>query len=67
MKIDRVKLIATMAERNMTCTRLAKLTGVALSTISSIRSGKACLLETAILIADALRVEVEDLQEVPKE
>lgn len=66
MKIDRVKLIATMAERDMKCTQLAKITGVALSTISSIRSGKSCLLETALLIADALRVEVEDLLEERK-
>ena len=66
MKIDRVKLIATMAERDMKSTQLAKITGVALSTISSIRSGKACLLETALLIADALRVEVEDLLEERK-
>lgn len=67
MRIDRVKLIATMAERNMTCTKLAKLTGISRSTVTSVRSGKSCTYETASLIADALRVEVEDLQEVPKE
>ena len=67
MKIDRVKLIATMAERDMKCTRLARLTGLSRSTITSARSGKSCSYETAMLIADALRVEVEDLQEVPKE
>lgn len=66
MRIDRVKLIATMAERDMSCTQLAKLTGVSRSTITSVRSGKSCFLETALLIADALRVEVEDLLEERK-
>lgn len=61
MKIDRVKLIAIMAERNMTCTKLSKQTGIALSTISSIRSGKSCLYETATKIAKALGVDVSEI------
>ncbi len=66
MRIDRVKLIATMAKRDITCTRLAKLTGMSRSTITSARSGKSCTYETARLIAGALRVDVEDLQEEAK-
>ncbi len=61
MRIDRVKLIALMAERDMVCKRLVNLTGLSRSSITSVRSGKSCSQETAELIASALGVDVSEL------
>lgn len=61
MRIDRVKLISLMAERDMPCNRIVKLTGLSRSTVTSVRSGKSCSQETAELIAEALGVDVSEL------
>lgn len=62
MKIDRVKLISLMAERNMSANELAKKAGLAISTVSNIRSGKSCANKTGQAIAKALCVELKTLE-----
>lgn len=54
MRIDRVKLIAEMARRDISCKRLVELSGVSRMTITSVRSGKSCSMETAEKLAAVL-------------
>ena len=63
MRIDRVKLIAEMARRDVTSTRLAEAAGVSRVTVSALRCGKTCTAETAGRIARALGVDVTDIME----
>lgn len=46
-RIDRVKLVAAMARAELTGQQLAERSGVSRVTITAIRSGKSCSLETA--------------------
>lgn len=59
IRIDRVKLITCMAEKEISARQLAELSGITPSTISNIRSGKTCAFKTAEAIAKALRVPVD--------
>lgn len=61
MRIDRVKLIAEMAKRDITSIRLAEKAGISRVTVSSVRCGKACAPDTAGKIAAALGVTVESI------
>lgn len=54
MRIDRVKLIAEMARRNISCNRLVELSGVSRPTLTAVRSGKSCSMETAEKLAAVL-------------
>ena len=54
MRIDRVKLIAEMARRDINCSRLVELSGVSRVTVTSVRSGKSCSKETAERLAAVL-------------
>ena len=54
MRIDRVKLIAEMARRDISCKRLVELSGVSRMTSTSVRSGKSCSMETAEKLAAVL-------------
>lgn len=54
MRIDRVKLIAEMARRDINCSRLVELSGVSRVTVTSVRSGKSCSKETAEKLAAVL-------------
>lgn len=54
MRIDRVKLIAEMARRDISCKRLVELSGVSRMTITAVRSGKSCSMETAEKLAAIL-------------
>lgn len=54
MRIDRVKLIAEMARRDISCNRLVELAGVSRPTLTSVRSGKSCSMETAEKLAAVL-------------
>lgn len=54
MRIDRVKLIAEMARRDINCNRLVELSGVSRVTITNIRGGKSCSKETAEKLAAVL-------------
>ena len=54
MRIDRVKLIAEMARRDIYCNRLVELSGVSRMTVTAVRSGKSCSKETAEKLAAVL-------------
>ena len=61
MRIDRYKLLVEMAKKDLTTFNLAELAGVSRGTVSSIRSGKACSIQTAGKIARALGVDVTEI------
>lgn len=54
MRIDRVKLIAEMARRDISCNRLVELAGVSRPTLTAVRSGKSCSMKTAEKLASVL-------------
>lgn len=62
MRIDRIKLIVLMAERDMTIGRLAELSRLSVGTISQVKSGKSCTPKTGNAIAKALGVPVDELE-----
>lgn len=63
MRIDRIKLVAELARRDMTQSKLADLAGVSRATVNYIKSGKNCSDEVGKKIAEALGVPVEKLIE----
>ena len=63
MRIDRVKLIAEMARKEIKTLELARKAEVSRMTISAVRSGKSCTKKSADRIAKALGVPVESLLE----
>lgn len=63
MRIDRVKLIAEMARQSITGIELAKKAGVSRSTVTGLRGGKSCSAVTAMKLASALGIPVEELVE----
>lgn len=67
MRIDRVKLIAEMARRDLKVNELAELAGVSRVTITSMRGGKSCSKNSVLHVARALGVDVTELMEVVKE
>lgn len=62
MRIDRVKLIAEMARKEISIDDLAARSGVSRSSITSLRGGKSCRESTIARIAEALNVRPEDLK-----
>ena len=63
MRIDRIKLVAELARRDMTQSKLADLAGVSRATVNYIKSGKSCSDEVGKKIAEVLGVPVEKLIE----
>ena len=61
MRINRVRLIAKMAENEMSTTALAEKSGLSRCTVSAVRSGKACSTGTALKIASALGVQLKEI------
>ena len=61
MRIDRVKLITLLAEREIKQIELAQMAKVSRATISSVICGKSVAFETAQKISTALGVEPEEL------
>ena len=61
VRIDRVKLITEMARRDLNVKTLAERAGIRRDTVSDVRSGKTCKLETAEKIAAGLGVPLADL------
>lgn len=57
-RISTVRFAAALAQRDMTCSELASLSGVSRGTISAIRSGKRCRPETAEKIAAVLGQDI---------
>ena len=64
MRIDRIKLVAELARRDMTQSKLAELAGVSRATINYIKGGKSCSDEVGEKIAGALGVPVDELIEM---
>lgn len=64
MRINPKKLILAMYDRDLSVVQLSALSGVSRVTISNIKSGKSCSVETRNKIAKALEVEPESLLEV---
>lgn len=63
MRINRIKLITEMARQDITQLKLVELSGVSRATISGIQNGRSCSSNTAVKIADALKVPIEQLLE----
>lgn len=63
MRIDRVKLIAEMARRDINVNELAALAGISRATVTALRGGKSAHANTIKHVAQALGVAVEDLME----
>lgn len=63
MRIDKAKLAAELARRDLTQKRLAELAGVSRATVSCIRAGKSCSDEVAKKIADALNIDLKKIIE----
>lgn len=63
MRVNRVKLISLMAEKNIKNNELANYSGLARATISAVRGGKSCTADTAAKIAKALNVPLEEIAE----
>lgn len=63
MRIDRVKLTTEMARQDMTQLKLAELSNVSRATISGIQNGRSCSSRSAVKIAGALNIPIEQLLE----
>lgn len=63
MRIDRVKLIAEMAKQNIGVADLSEKASVSRSTVTAMRGGKSCNVNSARRVAAALGVSVESLME----
>ena len=67
MRIDRVKLIAEMARRDLKVNELAELAGVSRVTITALRGGKSCSKNSVLHVARALGVDVTEIMEEVKQ
>ena len=63
MRIDRVKLIAEMARRDLTTLALAEKSGISRITICSMRSGKSVREDSAVRVAAAMGLSLDDIKE----
>lgn len=63
MRIDRVKFATALARKDITCMKLAELSGVSRVTVTSVKGGKSCSKETADKLAAGLGVPVADILE----
>lgn len=61
VRIDRKKLMVEMVKRDISVSELSSRSRVSLSTVSGIRSGRACSPKTAKALADVLSVPVDTL------
>ena len=61
--INEIKLAIHTVRTGMGTRELSEKSGVGMSAICNIRSGKKCRIETAVKIANALGVEVTELLE----
>ena len=63
MRLNRERLAAIMARKDMKQKTLAEMTGTSRATINGVCCGRSCSPKTAIAIADALDMELVDLTE----
>lgn len=63
VRIDRIRLIAEMARKDIKASELAEKAQVSRSTITALRGGKSCNVNSVRRVAAALGVTVEELKE----
>jgi len=63
VRINRKKLLLAMLDQDMKVGQLVEKSGLSRCTVSAIRSGKTCNLETVQKISKALGVEPEEIIE----
>lgn len=63
MRINRKKLLLAMLDHDMKVNQLVKKSGLSRCTVSAVRGGKSCNMETVQKIAMALEVEPEEIIE----
>ena len=61
MQINRIKLIALMAQKRMTCEELAQKANVSRNTVSKLRAGYRCQNVVGVAIARGLGVDITEL------
>lgn len=61
MRLDMVKVVATMKEKGMRQKDIMERSGLSRNTISAICNGKSCTDDTAKKLAEAFGVKVEEL------
>ena len=64
MRVNREKLACLLIQHDMSVNGLVERSGLTRSTVSAVRSGKSCSVNTAKKLAEALGVRTEDLVEV---
>lgn len=63
MRLNRIKLVKELVKQDLTQQQLAEKAGITRATVNGIKNGKSCSDKSAILIADALGVPIEQLLE----
>ena len=63
MRIDEIKFAVAMVKKGYNLTTLAKDCGISRATLTAAKAGKRIKPETAVIIANALGVEVADILE----
>ena len=63
MRIDRIKLITEMAKQEVTINAVAEKAGLTRATVSAVKGGKSCKVETAEKLAAGLGVPLATLLE----
>lgn len=63
MRVNRKKLLLTMLDLDMKVGQLVEKSGLSRCTVSAVRSGKTCSLETVQKLAQALGVEPKEITE----
>ena len=58
MRIDRVVFATALAKKDITCKRLAELTGLSRVTITNVKTGKSCSKDTAEKLAAVLGKDI---------
>ena len=63
MRINKNKMLIEMVLQGYSLVKFAEVSGVSRATLSAIKNGKTCSINTAAKIATGLGVEVEELLE----
>lgn len=63
MRVDRVKFAAAVARADISGGQLAERASLSRGTVTAVKNGKSCSRETALKLASALGMQVEELLE----
>ena len=63
MRLNRMKLITELVNQDLSQTQLAEKAGISRVTLNGIKNGKSCSDKSALKIAEALNVSIEQLLE----